>query len=308
MKRKMETGSITMAVGGALTAVIAIIAMLVMFAKCERVAPGEVGVSVRKCDQGGVTNTPIPTGYYWRDLFCEDVVRYPTNLQTLILTKSPQEGDGPEEDDSITVTSREGMPINVDISLSFTLDSAKVPNLYQRFRQEIGHLKQAFVRQTVREAMQMVFSQYTAEELYSTKREAARAESQKFLTERLATYGFVVVQFTVNETRVPKQIVEAINNKVAMVQEAQRAEQEVKKKQAEAQQKVAEAKGEAEANRERAAGEAEAIRLRAEAQSKANELLSRSVTPALIQYEQMRRWDGKLPQYSGSVTPFLQVK
>ena len=58
----------------------------------ETIHPGHVGVSVKKCGGGGVSSNPIPTGYYWRSLFCEDVVEYPTNVQTLVLAKSPHEG------------------------------------------------------------------------------------------------------------------------------------------------------------------------------------------------------------------------
>ena len=44
--------------------------------------PGHVGVSVKKCGGGGVSDHPIPTGYYWRSVWCEDVVEYPTNPAT----------------------------------------------------------------------------------------------------------------------------------------------------------------------------------------------------------------------------------
>lgn len=255
--------------------------------KLEVVEPGHVGVSVKKCSGGGVSPTPIPTGYYWRELFCEDVISYPTNLQTLILTN--QEGEGNDRhDEAITVTSREGMPISVDVSLSFTLDPIKVPALYAKYRQDVDHLKNTFLRQTVRESLQATFSKYTAEQLYSDKREIARAEAQAFLTEKQAADGFMVQQFTINETRVPKQVTEAINAKVSMIQEAQRSEQEVRKKEAEAAQLVAQAKGQAEAQR-----------LQADAQSYANKTIASSITKEYIDYLNAQRWDGKLPQITG---------
>ena len=54
-------------------------------------------------------------------------------------------------------------------------------------------------------------------------------------------------------------------------------------------------------------GEAKAILARAEAQAKANELLARSITPTLVQYEMAKRWDGKMPQVSSSAMPLLQI-
>lgn len=302
-----QKGSIGLQVGGVVVVAGALIIGGIMMAKCTRIDPGAVGVSVKKCDKGGVAKDPIPTGYYWRELFCEDVIEYPTNLQTLILTN--QEGEGNEKhNEAINITSSEGLPISVDTALSFTLDPKLVPSLYERFRQDIDHLKVVFVRQTIREALQATYSKYSAEELYSTKREIARAETQTFLQEKLKGYGFTIAQFTVNETRVPPAVVTAINNKVAMIQEAQRSEQEVRKKTAEAQQKIAEAKGESESNRVRAEGEAQAITLRAEAQAKANKLLAESLSPQLIQYEGVRKWSGLMPQVTGGSTPFVSLK
>lgn len=302
-KREGERGSVGVAVAGILVTIGALILMVCLLAKCERIPPGSVGVSVKKCDKGGVTAEPIPTGYYWREMFCEDVVEYPINLQTLVLSSTDEDKRG----DQITVTSSEGLPIQVDTALSFTLDGSKVPRLYERFRQDLEHLKYVFVFQTVREALQATFSKYSAEELYSTKREIARDEAQKFLTGKLSEFGFLIVQFTINETRVPDQVVKAINNKVSMIQEAQRAEQEVRKKQAEAAQKVAEAKGTSDSNIQTATGEAESIRLRAEAQAKANKLLGESLTAEVIDYERVRRWNGVLPTVSGQANPFINV-
>lgn len=274
----------------------AIIGGAVACAKLETIEPGHVGVSVRKCSGGGVNPTPIPTGYYWRELFCEDVVEYPTNLQTLVLTN--QEGEGNQRhDEAIIVTSAEGMPISVDISMSFTLDPAKVPALYAKFRQDVDHLKNTFLRQTIREALQATFAKYTAEQLYSDKREIARGEAQLFLTEKQIADGFIVQQFTINETRVPKQVTDAINSKVAMIQDAQRSEQEVRKKEAEAAQIVAAAKGNAEAQK-----------LQADAQSYANKTISSSITPELVKYMNAQKWDGKLPTVTGGGTlPMVNV-
>jgi hypothetical protein len=36
-------------------------------------------------------------------------------------------------------------------------------------------------------------------------------------------------------------------------------------------------------------------------QAKANRLLSESITPTLVQYEMNKRWNGQMPQVSGSV-------
>jgi regulator of protease activity HflC (stomatin/prohibitin superfamily) len=60
------------------------------------------------------------------------------------------------------------------------------------------------------------------------------------------------------------------------------------------------AEGQANALMEQAKGEAEATRIRAEAQAVANQLLAESLTAELISYQQVQRWDGKLPVFSGN--------
>jgi regulator of protease activity HflC (stomatin/prohibitin superfamily) len=274
---------------------IVLVVGIVVFASLTTIHPGHVGVSVKKCGSGGVSPNPIPTGYYWRSLFCEDVVEYPTNVQTLVLAKSALEGRAVDE--SITVTSSEGLPVNLDVSLSFTLDPAKVPAIYTKYRNDIDHIAHNFIRQTIREGLQSVFAQFTAEQLYSTKREESRLEVQTFVTQHLGTEGFIIQQFTINETRVPDAVVQAINAKVAMIQESQKAEAQVHKTEAEAKQRVAQAQGEADAKK-----------LSADAEAYFNKTVAASITPAYVQYRALEKWNGTLPQMMGTgAVPFVNL-
>jgi regulator of protease activity HflC (stomatin/prohibitin superfamily) len=291
-----------LAVGGGIAGIVALIIVIIVSAKLEQIEPGHVGVSVKKCGDAKIAAKPIPVGYYWRELFCEQVIEYPTSMQNLILAVEK------EQDDSIVVTSSEGLNIRLDVALNFTLSADKVPSIYERWRAPIDDIAHRFVRQTIREALQTTFAKYTAEELYSTKKEVARVDAEKIIIDKLGPQGFSIAQFTINRLTPPDAVVQAINAKVAMIQDAQRSEQEVRKKEAQARQLVAEAKGQADASRAKAEGEAAAITLRAEAQAKANELLAKSVTPELIQYEAMRKWVGILPQVTSGATPMISVK
>jgi regulator of protease activity HflC (stomatin/prohibitin superfamily) len=296
--------------------VVVVAAMSVGIATCAKLVqidPGHVGVSVQKCGDAKIAEKPIPVGYYWRELFCEQVIEYPTSMQSLILTKSPHEGGSCNKtdgncDESLNVTSSEGLGINLDVALNFTLDPAAVPKIYERWRSTVEDIGYKYIRQTIREGLQITFAKYTAEELYSTKKEVARAESEVIVRGKLEPMGFLISQFTINRVEPPAQVIAAINAKVAMIQDAQRSEQEVRKKTAEAAQKVAVAQGDADAARAAAAGEAASITLRAEAQAKANRLLADSVTAPLIQYEQARKWDGKLPTMTGGALPMISLK
>ena len=282
-------------IAAGIAGIVVVIVGIFMLASLTTIHPGHVGVSVKKCSGGGVSPNPIPTGYYWRSLFCEEVVEYPTNVQTLVLAKSALEGR--PVDESITVTSSEGLPVNLDVSLSFTLDPAKVPAIYTKYRNDIDHISHNFIRQTIREGLQSVFAQFTAEQLYSTKREESRLEVQTFVTQHLGIEGFIIQQFTVNETRVPDAVVQAINAKVAMIQESQKAEAQVHKTEAEAKQRVAQAQGEADAKR-----------LSADAEAYFNKTVAVSITPAYVQYRALEKWNGTLPQMMGTgAVPFVNL-
>jgi regulator of protease activity HflC (stomatin/prohibitin superfamily) len=192
--------------------------VIVLMAFVINVDPGHVGVRINKCSGGGIDETPLGIGYHWQGP-CTDITKYPTYQQTMVLARASAEGS--QQDDSITVTSSEGLPINVDVSMSFTLE----------------------------------------------------------------------------EARVPDAVTQAINAKVAMIQEAQKAEQEVRKTEALAKQKVAAAEGDATARK-----------LRADAEAYANDRVAKSLTPALVEYTKIQKWDGKLPEVTGGNTPLINLQ
>ena len=71
---------------------------------------------------------------------------------------------------------------------------------------------------------------------------------------------------------------------------------------------MAQATGLANAMKEQAEGEAQATLTKAKAQAQANDLLSKSLTAELIQYQQLQRWDGRVPLFLGATaSPFVDV-
>jgi regulator of protease activity HflC (stomatin/prohibitin superfamily) len=105
-----------------------------------------------------------------------------------------------------------------------------------------------------------------------------------------------VKQFTINEHRAPPAVIEAINQKNVMQQQALTAQNELQKNQFQAS-----------GDSIKAAGRAKAILTEAEAQAKANLLLAQSITATLVQYEMAKRWNGQMPQVSGNAMPMIQL-
>ncbi|MGH7617998.1 MAG: prohibitin family protein [Gemmatimonadaceae bacterium] len=270
-----------------------VVALVLLPTTVTYVNPGYVGIVIHRAG-GGVDKVPLGPGLHLRDPLTTGIEEYPVYMQTLVLTKSASEGS--PLNDEINVNSKEGQPISLDVSMSFELDQDKAPELYTTFRRDIQSIQHGYVKQSIRQALQEVIGNEEIAAVIGPKKAEAVDRTQRLLSQRLEPYGIVVKQFTINELRAPQAVIEAINQKNVMQQQALTAQNELQKNTFQAQ-----------GDSIKAAGQAKAILSLAESQAKANDLLSRSVTANLVQYEMAKRWDGKMPQVSGGAMPLLQL-
>ena len=254
--------------------------------------PGHVGIVIHRVG-GGVDPTPLGPGLHLRNPLMTGIEEYPAYMQTLVLTGSGREGRG---NDEINVNSREGQPVSLDVSLSFELDPARTPMLYRTFRTDIEAIQHGYVKQAIRQALQEVVGNENIADILGPKKAETVSQTQALLSNRLQQYGFMVKQFTINEIRAPQSVMDAINAKNVMQQQALTAQNELQKNTFQAQ-----------GDSIKARGRAIAILTEAQAQAEANRLLSASMTPTLVQYEMMKKWNGQMPQVSGGATPLIQL-
>ena len=272
----------------------ALVAMLVLLPSTfTYINPGYVGIVIHRAG-GGVDPVPLGPGVHVRIPFATGIEEYPVFLKTIVLARNGNEGS--PNNDEINVNSVEGQPLSLDVSLSFQLDQAQTPKLYTTFRTDINAITHGFVKQTVRQALQEVVGTEPVADVIGPKKAEATNRVRTLIQQRLSTLGFDVKQFTINELRAPPAVMEAINQKNVMQQQALTAQNELQKNTFNAQ-----------GDSIKAAGRAKAITAEAEAQARANQLLSQSITPTLVQYEITKKWDGKLPQVSGGSTPLIQL-
>jgi regulator of protease activity HflC (stomatin/prohibitin superfamily) len=255
--------------------------------------PGHVGILIHRAG-GGVDPTPLGPGLHPRNPLLSQIEEYPTYMQTLVLMRSNNEGS--RGNDEINVNSVEGQPLSLDVSMSFELDPSRVPELYQTFRTNIETIQHNYVKQAIRQSLQEVVGTEPIADVIGPKKADVVNQTQAKISTRLAPYGIVVKQFTINELRAPQAVIDAINTKNVMQQQALTAQNELQKNQFQAQ-----------GDSIKAAGRAKAILTEAEAQAKANQLLSQSLTGTLVQYEMAKRWNGQMPQVSGSAMPMIQL-
>ena len=273
-------------------AVMALVVVLVLLPNAfTYINPGHVGIVIHRAG-GGVDKAFLEPGVHARIPFATGIEEYPVFLRTLVLARNGANGGN----DEINVNSVEGQPLSLDVSLSFELDPVQTPKLYSTFRTDIDLITHGYVKQTIRQALQEVIGQEPVADVIGPKKAEATNRTFALIAQRLAPFGFQVKQFTINELRAPSTVMDAINTKNVMQQQALTAQNELQKNTFQAQ-----------GDSIKAAGRAKAITAEAEAQARANELLSRSITPNLVQYELTKKWDGKLPQVSGGGTPLIQL-
>ncbi len=257
------------------------------------IEPGHVGIVIHR-GGGGVDPVPLGAGFHLRNPLMTQINEYPTFMQTMVLTQASTEGS--PNNDEINVNSVEGQPLSLDVSMSFELRPDRVPALYQTFRTDIHAIQHGFIKQAIRQSLQEVVGNEEIAAILGPKKAEVVSRTQIMLQKRLDPYGIDVKQFTLNEFRAPKAVMDAISLKNVMQQSALTSQNELQKNTFQAQ-----------GDSIKAAGRAKAILTEAEAQAKANELLSRSITGSLVQYEMAKRWNGQMPQVTGGAMPMLQL-
>ena len=276
------------AIGAGLIAFLILLRLTMVY-----INPGHVGIVIHRVG-GGIDTIPLGPGLHMRNPLTTGIQEYPTFMQTLVLTRTSTEGSPYNEE--INVNSVEGQPLSLDVSMSFELMPDKVPFLYTSFRTDVDRIEHGYVKQSIRQALQEVVGNEAIANVIGPKKAEATSRVAAVLTTRLAQYGIIVKQFTINELRAPPAVIEAINQKNVMQQQALTSENELQKN-----------KFQAQGDSIKAMGHAKAILAEAEAQARANRLLAESITPTLVQYKLIEKWNGQMPQVSGGGTPLIQL-
>jgi regulator of protease activity HflC (stomatin/prohibitin superfamily) len=272
-------------------AIVPVIGGIWLLTSCYKVVmPGYVGILVKQSGtERGVQDFPVRTGRVWYNPINQVVLSYPVFVQRAIWTSSTQEGL--PVNDEISFQSAEGLRFTADVSASYQLTAAHVPDFYVRFRNDdLSNFTHGFFRDAVRNAFRLSTA-YRAEDINGTRQTELIDRVADQVRVSLKPYGVDVLQLGfATPPRPPESVKQAIESKIAATQLAERAENEKRQAIAEAAKAVETARGQAEAN----------------------ELLTKSLSPQLIQWKQLQilesRWNGQFPQVVGNgAMPMLQL-
>jgi regulator of protease activity HflC (stomatin/prohibitin superfamily) len=192
----------------------------------------------------------------------------------------------------IDAASKEYQMVKLTGMMNFHIDPAYVNDLYQKVGIDFAN---KVIDPAFNDFVKEVVPIYPITEILP-KREEIRKRAMKKLGENLERYHIIIDDIYFANIRFSPGYEGAVEAKQVAQQQVETQKQVLAQREIEAQQKIATAKG-----------EAESILVVAQGQAKANEVLSRSITPILVQYKSVEKWNGILPQVSGAATPFINI-
>ncbi|MDZ4720223.1 MAG: prohibitin family protein [Roseiflexaceae bacterium] len=287
--------------------VIAVALLGLVSAAWRNVKPGYVGIVFDKASHS-VTAGALEPGWAFINPFTQAIQEYPVTIQNYSMVLKGTEGVT-AGDDSIKIQSNEGQQLNLDVVIQYQVVRQESGALYQDWGgADISLVEDRVVRQYTRSTVPVIASKYTWEQITSSKRADIVNEISSGLKIEFARRHLDLVSFGIREVHLPESLQKALDVKITAQQAAEQQKYQLEQAKIKAEQDVAEATGRANALKAQAEGEAQATLTRAKAQAEANKELSQSLTPELIRYQQLQRWDGKLPVFNGgNATPFIDV-
>jgi regulator of protease activity HflC (stomatin/prohibitin superfamily) len=254
---------------------------------------GEVGI---KINTGKFEQKPLEAGLHFFVPVLQKII--PVNTRIRLITYSnistSELGDsyrgfegGLRRNPAITVLDKRGLTVNIDIAVQYRLKAATAPATIEKWG---SSWEEKIINSKVREVVRDVVGQYTAEQLPEMRNQIAAAIEVKVKesVDQLEGQPVVLESVELRTINLPTKIKDQIERVQIAKQDVTIAEQEKEKAKQQAQRAAEVARGEAERNRIEAQGEADKIRIEAEEQAKANTLISRSLTPELLQLEQIK--------------------
>ena len=272
---------------------IAVIGAAMVLTACNTKVPaGNVGVKFDLYGgDKGVTGEVVGPGKYWLGLN-EEMYLFPTFAQNDTWVK------GQNGDESISFQDKEGIQINADVGITFSIQADKADTVFQKYRKGINEISDTYMRNMVRDAINSETSTMDVAEIYGPGKEKLMVEVTDRVKAQVAPIGIIVEKiYWIGAMRLPQTITAAINSKIEATQKAQQRENELQT-----------AKAQAEIAREEARGEADATIIAAKALAESNRLVQASLTKELVEYTKATKWDGKLPQVTGSATPMIDMR
>ena len=308
------------------TVILMILAMSVLGGACgwDQVDPGNVGILI---DKGDGTVTPIYETKWMFLGWYQTLVEWPLGNQVYIMDKGGPTGQI-AGDDSIRCLTLDTQNIDVDTQTDWQIDPKDVVTTYVSWRNVPltgpfnrpapgNFLEDLIIRNETRSAVREVCATYTWADILGEKQLEFQSKVADEVKGSTKDKGVIVTQVTIRQ-RYPSPQLQALMDarlegqkqretssfaaaqakrqqeidQNAAIAAAEKARIEAESK---AQLDITKATSDAEVARVRAVQEAEAIRSRGTAEAASLKAQAEAVTPALVDLERARKWNGQGP-------------
>ena len=207
---------------GIIGVLVAILIVLTVASPFTVIPAGHVGV---KDFFGRVSSSTLPPGVGIVIPFTK-VVKMTVQTQEIM-----EQADTP---------SREGLIINLEVSLLYRLDPDKAADIYKKVGRNYA---QVVVEPQLRSAIREITASYDAKSLYSSERNKIAQEIQSMFVQLTTERGIITDQVLLRKIGLPATVANAIQEKLKREQEAEQMKFVLQKEQQEAERKRIEAQG-----------------------------------------------------------------
>lgn len=181
---------------------------------------------------------------------------------------------------TMEVLDKNGLDVNIDLSLTYAPTKGQTGIIHN----ETGYgYEDVLIIPQIRSVTREIIGRYTAEELYSTKRDVLQSEIEEMVNANLNPSHITVKYALVRDVGLPDRIATAIQNKEEQEQKNLLAEKMKVEAINMAAAEIERARGDSSAQVIRAAAEAEMIRLKQVQLAK---------SPNYIELQKVEQWDG----------------
>ncbi len=194
--------------------------------------------------------------------------------------------------------------VSVSYSINYQIEKENAQNIYKTIGTKYYEV---VMEPRIHEAVRSVISKYSAENLIES-RDQLSVKITDILEEELGAYNIVVVNTAIEDLDFSDAFTNAVEEKQVAQQNFLKAqteqEQKTMEQEAIAKRDEISAKAATEVARIQAEADAEVMKIQADAAEYAgqrdaavNKAIAETLTEALLEYYEIQRWDGKLPEY-----------
>lgn len=168
-------------------------------------------------------------------------IRTEEYTMSIITTEGKRTGD-----DSITALTREGLSVDLDMTVLYHLDEQKASDVYKN----VGlNYEEKIIRPAIRTAIRDIIAQYETKDIYSEKRQEVAQKIFDSLKVDLDKRGIITEDVLLRNVALPANLANSIQEKLQAEQEAEKYDFILIKEKKEKERKVIEAEGQRDAQK-----------------------------------------------------------